>query len=209
MAVCELRITLPWTVSGVQGPASVNSLFVDFGATPITAGTLGDVLDATEALYSTGLGGLWSSLLTGEVLISAKDLSQPSIDPPVAEREGTLTPSAVGAIPTESAVLVSYRAAYASGVSKRKYRGRVFLGPLAQSQDLFTLDGHLSADAIEQVADAFVTWATAVAQGGTLSWTCGSEAEGWKDVARLEVPNEVSTLKSRQHAVTASEVRTL
>lgn len=209
MAICELRTTLPWTVTGVAGPASVNTLFVDFGATPITSGTLADVLDATEALYSTGLDGLWSSLLSGEVLISAKDLSQPSTDPPVAEREGTLTPSVDGSVAPEASILVSFRADYASGVSKRKFRGRNFVGPLALTLGNWTTDGHISAAAIEQVADAYETWATAVANGGTLSWCCGSVAEGFKDVSRLEVPNEASMLKSRQHAVTAVEVRTL
>lgn len=209
MAVCELRTTLPWIVPASPGPASVNTLYVDFGVTPITSGTLADVLDATEALYSTRLAGLWSSLLSGEVLISAKDLSQPSTDPPVAEREGTLIPSGDGSVAPEASILVSFRADYESGVSKRKFRGRNFVGPLALTLANWSLDGHISTTAIQQVADAYADWSVDVATGGTLKWCCGSVAEGFKDVSRIEVPNEVSMLRSRQHAVTAAEVRVL
>lgn len=209
MAVAEIKITLPWTVSTVRGPQSVNTLHVDFGATPITSGTLADVFSAVEDLYATGLDGIWSSLLTGEVLVSAYNLSDATPRVPVLEAEYALTPSATGGTPTEIAVNVAFRANYASGVSKRKFRGRIYLGPLSIDPAIWTTDGHLSTATTQQIADAFEAFGTAVAQGGTLNWACGSEAEGWKDVQRIEVKNELATLRSRQNSVTLVETRTL
>lgn len=61
------------------------------------------------------------------------NLSDPEPRVPILQTTQTLTVSAGAALPSECAVVLSYRAALVSGTNPARRRGRIFIGPLAAS----------------------------------------------------------------------------
>lgn len=196
MPVAAVRISLPWSNSATPGPVSVNTLYVDTGVIPITTVSAAPIVAAVETLYTSGLTGIWSPLLSGVMLTSVTDLSDPAPRVPVLESEDAITLGAVP-VPNQVAVNVGYRATYATGVSKRKFKGRVYLGPVGVAA-LEPTTSQLQNDACDQIAEAFQTFGQAIGATDDYAWVCGSEANGWKPVTIVTVPNDLATLHSRQ-----------
>lgn len=209
MPIAHAQITMPWTDTSVQGPQSVNNLYIDTGVTPITSLGMLPVGAAIETLFAEDLLDLWSPNLSGVGLVSIYDLSDPPERIPVHTREFSFTPASPAGVPTEVAVNVAYRANYESGVSRRKFRGRNYLGPLGVGEDLWTTDGHLTSAICDTVAAAYLTFAGTINATDDYVWVCGSEANDWKRVDRIEVKNELATIGRRQNSVTYTAVETV
>lgn len=99
------------------------------GATP--KGTAaGDFVNTfLNAFYQT-IDTQLSSELTGAVpLVRCFDLIEPKPRQPFAEMSLTTLACGTHRSQREAAVCLSYRAAYASGVTPKRRRGRIFLGP--------------------------------------------------------------------------------
>jgi hypothetical protein len=99
-----------------------------------------DVNDYYQAVFSL-LDGFYASIdedlfansISGPAQIKLYDMRDPVERQPVATETLNLTSSASPPLPAEVALCLSFRAAYESGVNPQRRRGRIFLGPIAQS----------------------------------------------------------------------------
>jgi hypothetical protein len=195
MPVARCTVRLDWTTPDVRGPLSSNT-FHFRTAGLISPSTLDGPLDALQALYETGLDGIWGSMLSGEGSITCYNLADPKPRIPQDERAITITPEGT-TLPTECAINLGFRAAPQLGVPKQRFRGRVMAGPLAQAA--IDQNGHITAGVLASTEAALTTFATNVNGALDWEWVVGSEAQGWQPVSRVTIPNEVATVGRRQN----------
>lgn len=104
---------------GGSDPENVGDMLYDFYQEQPTDSTF----SIAEAMTTTAL--------TGVVTIKGYDLADPQPRAPIYDDTRTLTGLGVGdALPTEVALVLSYRADYESGVPAARKRGRIYLGGL-------------------------------------------------------------------------------
>jgi len=97
----------------------------------INAAVLTDVFNAFNAFYTTWDDNL-SSVVGTSARIKIYNMDDPPPRFPIMDQTFTLTPAAGAAtMPNEVASCLSFEGLVASGVNRRRNRGRVYLGPLA------------------------------------------------------------------------------
>lgn len=204
-------VRAPWTNTAPPGPVSINTFSFSTEEAVVGPALLTPLHGAIADLWSTGLAPYLGSIFTGDLTVSSSgaDADPPGPTPAILETSHTFTPNAVGTAPPDIAMLVGFRAPYESGVSKRRFRGRQFLGPLAFDTTTFTTTGRLDPDAVDAVGQAFADFAAAVRDDTAFTWVCGSLTYGRKAVTRVEVNDEPARLSSRRQGPAHHDVETL
>lgn len=142
--------------------------------------------------FYTPLDEYLSSNIQGIVDFKGYKLLDPPERVPFDATRGTLTPG-TSSYPNELAVVLSYRAAYESGIRKARRRGRIYFGPLASSvgQDE---DGDVrltdaARAAMGGVVDA-LSGPQAITGGSTIEW-CVYSPTTYEEEAPVGVENSV------------------
>lgn len=118
---------MPWD-SGLPEDVTINTWYFNAAADADLAG----VFDELATFYA-GVDAWLSSILAGGtdgLILTAYDLADAEPREPVRTDGFVLTLGSGQPLPTEVACVVSYHAAFESGVNKARRRGRVYLGPL-------------------------------------------------------------------------------
>lgn len=136
---------------------------------PLTAAS--DFKDALDAFYQAVDANITQEFSGMVPTLKIYNLIEPKPRVPIAEYTLTALTTGSQRAPREISCVVSYRAEYVSGVSPRRRRGRIYLGPLTQqvfdtASGLFT-SGTVStistaADAFVTASDSATTWAWVV-----------------------------------------------
>lgn len=121
--------------SGVPEDSIVNTWYFDDDDDPVAApgDTSGWIADQLQAFYQAIDGVLFPTTVATPMTIRLYDMAEPEPRQPVDTWEIPLTPSASQPLPNEVALCLSFAAANESGVPPARRRGRVFLGPVAES----------------------------------------------------------------------------
>lgn len=207
MAIVKATVKLDWITNSVAGPSSSNTYYFDSGVSTPSAVLIADVYDALLALYGTDLAGVFgSTLASGQGQVSFLNLSDATPREAFSFAPIGVAPEA-DSLPTEATLRVKFGAATAPNVRRSRGKGSVNLGPLAVA----TIDagGHITGAILEQVADAYETFATAVNADPNYTWVAGSEQYGFEPVVGVQVVNEPGTIRRRQNTLTASESRAI
>lgn len=105
---------------------------VTVGATTPLAAVTAFVV-GLQAFYNS-VDLYFASLLNTYVpRVRAFDLSEPKPRQPILEADMSALTAGTGSLPRELAICMSYRGTYVSGISPKRKRGRIYLGPLATS----------------------------------------------------------------------------
>jgi hypothetical protein len=201
--------------SGLPRDRSINTFhFVDIGDPAITPPTaaldeyavaIRDFYTAAHTGSTSTLSTFLSSTLAGTWTTKFYDLHDAPPRSPL--RVDTMTPLTPGstAMPQENALCISYQAAHLSGFNQANRRGRIYIGPLAQTA-LGSVAARPNANANQLVptavaAGAFLkghSWAA-----GTRRWVVYSQKFGtWATVTDGWVDNEFDTQRRRGYRPT-------
>lgn len=204
MAIVALQVRMPWTTDAAVGPVSSNTFHFDSGGDTPTTLNFGPVGGAVIALYNT-FDGYWSSMLTGDLVIAAYNLSDAIPRLPFAN--DTITGMSVEAdtLPPESSFNIGYRYARASGVPTQRGRGTMHFGPLAKSA--IGNDGLLTSDFLDNAEGALNTFKTALA-ATVYDIVTGSDAHGWEPLERFSFGNDLGIVRRRDLESTVKRVVT-
>jgi hypothetical protein len=126
------QVTFP-RINGVPADAITNTWYFDGDdGFANDADYHGGVLDALQTFYSS-IDQYFSQAITNEATLKIYDMRDP--EPRVPEFVDTinLTLGSDQWLPAEVAVCLSFQAAATSGVSQRRRRGRIYLGPINQA----------------------------------------------------------------------------
>lgn len=82
------------------------------------------------------------------------DLSDPKPRQPIYETSLTVLTTATTWLPREIACCISYKGTYLSGVSPRRKRGRIYIGPLASTSIDLANDGLFTSTFVSTLASA-------------------------------------------------------
>lgn len=196
MAIVRFTVQLPWNVTTLRGPMSMNTFHMDSGGTTPDNSNAALLADKLISLYGTGLDGIWGSMLSGPVYVIGTKLSDPKPRTAFSYAAGTLTPEAA-TLPGEVGMKVHYKAPRASGVKAQRFRGTMRLGPLAPA--VLNTSGHVATGVQDDVLEAFETFIAGV-ETTPYTWVVGSEAGGWKPISTVHLSNELGTVGRRQFA---------
>lgn len=155
---------------------------------PLTAissfqGALEDFYQSVQAYLTSELNGVtphfrWYNLI------------EPKPRVPIVEYDyvGTLATSSQAGV-REVCCVVSYRAEYVSGVTPKRRRGRIYLGPMA-ANSLSTTDGLFSSScvtAVKNAADALVTDSDGSANYAWVVYSPTTDTSGTGETGMYEV----------------------
>lgn len=166
-----------------------------------------------NAFYQT-IDTYFSQYLGGNVpFFRAFDLSHPMPRQPVYETSLTTLASASTWLPREIACCLSYKGLYLSGVSPKRKRGRIYLGPLALATVDTANDGLFTSTFVNAVAAAATTLVTTSSASSTYRWCvyspttdpessnpaggAGSDADCWDAVTGGWVDDEIDIQRRR------------
>jgi len=206
MAICRVTVSLDWTASSVSGPLTSNNYTFDSGINVPDDDNGAELADIIQTLYGSGLQPIFGSALTGAGAIRMYNLDDSIPREPYYQQELSFA-TGDDTLPTEAALMVSFAAALPINTSRRRYRGRVHLGPMKQA----AIDpaARIQPAVLTLVADAFEDFSGAVDSNNTYDWVCGGKNDQWLPVATVGVSNEPSTVRRRQNARTALETRSV
>lgn len=193
MPIYRHVVRLPYD-SGLPGDVAVN-VYHSISDDDVAALTFNGHL---VTFYGT-IDGILSGLLSdapNAATITVYDLSDPPPRAPIGTTTFTLSTS-VNTLPPEVAMCMSFQGLKVSGLTQRRRRGRVFLGPMANINDLTT--GRPTAANVTTIAGAGDVLLTATLAAPGITWAVYSPtnndaipvADGWVD-------NEFDTLRERQ-----------
>lgn len=171
------------------------------------------VVDAHTAFFSDlsdfygAVDAHFSLFLSGAVpLMRTFDLSDPKPRQPIAEGNLPTLTTASTTLPAEIACCLSYKGTYISGVSPKRKRGRIYLGPLAAAT-INSSVGDFTSTFRGAVAAAADTLQTASAGSSAYRWVVyspssdpagtGTDADSWDAVQSGWVDNEPDVVRSR------------
>jgi hypothetical protein len=112
-------ITNTWHFRGVNAGVSV----------PTDVGVIGAALNTFYQYIDIN----FASNIAGSMVFKTYKLSDPEPRAPISTVTNTLTPSTDFGLPFEVALCLSYRAALVSGTNAARRRGRIYLGPFANT----------------------------------------------------------------------------
>jgi hypothetical protein len=120
--------------SGLPEDVTINNLYFDGNDTDTVATALAAAIDDFfgGANVTATVESRLSTQLSGAGTIKFYDMLESTPRVPFATKTFTLTPSAT-ALPGEVACCMSFQASPVSGLNQARRRGRIFLGPLANS----------------------------------------------------------------------------
>lgn len=206
MALIRAQVRLSY-FSGLPEDVVTNTLYFITGGVPATPAELDDIAARIESAYSEWGPWLGAPLRRGTDLseIRMYDMADPEPRVPVYTHVWTLpAASAATCLPLECSAVLSFHAAYTSGVPNARRRGRIYLGPLIASasasgtastfpQVVSTLVTDIVAGAVLLGTDVteVVTWAQYSPTTGLASPVEG----GWVD-------NEFDTQRRREARAT-------
>lgn len=185
---------------------------VTVGATtPLAACT--DFVDDLDGFYQT-VDTHFSQYLGGNVPFArCFDLNDPMPRQPILEQSLTTLASASTWLPREIACCVSYKGTYISGVSPKRKRGRIYLGPLASATVDTANDGMFTSSFVSAVRGAALALQTASAASSTYRWVvysptsdpqrdnpaggAGVDADCWDAVTGGWVDDEIDIQRRR------------
>jgi len=160
---------------------------------------LGTFYQAIDAHLSTFLSG-------SAPLMRTFDLSEPKPRQPIVESNLATLTTAATTLPAEIACCLSYKGTYISGVSPKRKRGRIYIGPLASATidssvgnftstfrgALATAAGTLQSDSAGATSYRWVVYSPASDPTGE-----GTDVGSWDAVTEGWVDNEPDVLRSR------------
>lgn len=139
------------------------------GATTPTAAATDFVTGALNTFYQA-VDTYLSNELNGKVpLVRCWNYLEPKPRQPFTELNLTSLTTGGNMAPRELCVCLSYRAAYVSGVTPKRRRGRIYLGPLASST-LDTSNGMVTSAAVAAIATAADVLITASKASALWRW---------------------------------------
>jgi len=170
--------------------------FITPGAVDASGDDIKDLL--TDFYNAAHANILFSSIITGTILIKLYDLEDPQPRPPVYTSSWSLTGTLGAPYPAEVAVCLSYQAPVLAGTPQARRRGRIYLGPISTAAGSSgTGDLRVAVSAREDIADAaaalanqvtyaglvWVVYSPTIDAGSTLSAACSTVTNGWVDDA--------------------------
>lgn len=165
------------------------------------------IVDHLWNTFYTPIDEYLSSNIDGTIDFKGYKLLDPPERVPFDATRGTLTPG-VTHYPNEIAVVLSYRAAYVSGVRKARRRGRIYIGPLAsvvgEDQDGDVRLADTPRVAFFTAADA-LSGATLIAGGSTIEW-CVFSPTTYEEEAPPGVENDLVALGDSFFPVTGGKI---
>lgn len=162
------QVTIPLD-SGIPEDSIVNTWHFD-GDDALGLQSVDSYYDAVMTLltgfYQTIDGEIFPSSVAPEAVVRIYDLADP--EQRIVRRQDTipLDPIAADALPNEVALCMSFAAAPAAGVNPQRRRGRVFLGPVANTK-VAVIGGQ--ARPILQMREAIAAAAATMAEGELLN----------------------------------------
>lgn len=185
---------------------------VTVGATtPVDAA---EDFSAALSVFYTAVDTYFSQYLGGHVpFLRAFNLDDPMPRQPILEESLSTLASASTWLPREIACCLSYKGTYLSGVSPKRKRGRIYLGPLALSTIDTANDGMFTSTFVNAVATAANTLLTSSTGSSTFRWVvysptsdpeatnpaggAGSDADCWDAVTGGWVDDEIDIQRRR------------
>lgn len=204
------RVQVSW-VNDSGDPIDVAMNTWHFRSDEVSSADL-DMLDISAALntFYLSFDQHMSANLTGTLEKRTYQLLDPEPRQPGIIESTGFTPGTT-ALPNELAVCLSYRAAYESGASKRRRRGRIYLGPWAATSSEFadgTGDARVATTlraAINDAAPALVGALPTPNGNSIIEWCVFSRAD-YEDAAPPGVENSVVGLSAAFHPVVGGKV---
>lgn len=199
------RVQIRYPLYGGDDQTATNTLYFR-GNDPLTAeGTdISEILDRVQA-YINAVRGQMPSTVFGASMTPVIVIYRMSDVPPrlpiFEGTDGSYTPSATQAYPSDIAICLSFRADYTSGTPRARKRGRIFIGPvIANAGTTVANQGvRITAAAITAVLAGATALATQV--GSPLWWVQWSETDGtWNLITEAWVDNQFDTRRSRDRS---------
>lgn len=175
---------------GATTPSAAAAAFLD---------DLDDFYQACDSFFGLFLSG-------SAPLARCFDLSDPKPRQPILEETLTVLTTASTQIPSEIACCMSYKGTYLSGVSPKRKRGRIYLGPLG-ANSLDTGAGTFSSTFRAAMASAADSLLTASSGSSEYRWVVyspttdtageGNNLDSWDAVVEGWVDDNPDVLRSR------------
>lgn len=146
-----------------------------FEVTDFSVGILGAVTAAVRQFYDDCGALLASDINEAAVRMKHYRMSDPEPRTPVRDTVENIGSVGTGNTAHELAAVLSFRAAFASGVNPARRRGRIFLGPLS-STVIDSGTGLLTTGTLTVMAAAATTLVTASLAAVDWSWVVYSQA---------------------------------
>lgn len=130
----RVQVSIPLE-SAVAEDAIVNTFYFDDDDDPVAGpeDTQGWILDKLTAFYQAVDSVMFPDTVGGNATVRMYDMRDPEPRVAKAEEQIMLNPSINAPLPNEVALCMSFQAERVSGQLQRRRRGRVFLGPVAES----------------------------------------------------------------------------
>lgn len=183
------QVTIPLD-TGIPADAITNTWHFDGDDGNTDASYESATMTALRQFYGDIDGVVFPESISSPATVKLYNLRDPLPRVPFYEDTITLTPSVNRAMPHEVAICLSFQAAAVSGVSQRRRRGRIYLGPVALSV-LNTDPGAPKVPALtrDAIAAAANTLRDGVAMAtGSLRWATFSPT----DVATVGIDNAMN-----------------
>lgn len=207
MTTLRCQVTLA-NVNGLPADAATNTWHFSSNSVDPLVDAATIILNL-EGFYET-IGAELSAGLAGTLAMKVYDLEEPQPRVPILEGTGAFTPGAGQSLPSECAIVLSYRAPTFSGGSPGRRRGRIFIGPLdagvLADDDGNTFVSSTAAGDIRTAAQgllaesdpAAASWAVfSPTTAGPEPWTTGELLAATLDVVGGHVDNAFDTMRSR------------
>ena len=132
MAEIGYRVQATIPTDAAVGADTVTNVFHFRKVSGTEAAAVDQMFDVIQTFYSDLATAVLSAQLDHNLLrLKAYDLEDPEPRTPVLDEFRAFTAPTVGSsLPHENAIVLSIRAAFASGVNPARRRGRLYIGPL-------------------------------------------------------------------------------
>lgn len=170
---------------------------------------LDDITAALTTLYNV-LDGSLSKELSGAWRIKIYDMEDAPPRVPVRDTAPAALNPAASSLPSQMALVVNYEALPISGIPQARRRGRVFLGPLSDSQaDITGEDARASADinAIGNAFGALIPSVAAPSSGSGIVWQVFSRRNAYDHLGLPYSEPEPTYTLAALNAGTAAIIR--
>lgn len=130
----RVQVTIPMDTA-IPQDAVTNTFYFDDDDDPLWSAeqTFGRIVDRLDAFYAAFSVDLFPVVVGNVATVRAYDMAAP--EPRVQVDQGTfpIATGASGPLPSEVALCASFSADLASGDNPKRRRGRLYLGPVAES----------------------------------------------------------------------------
>lgn len=179
-----------------------------------------DLADRVKNFY-VAIQSILAPTFAGTGTVKVYDMTQVEPRVPVFTLPFTFTPSTADALPSEVAIVLSYRGAIVSGIPRARRRGRVYLGPLSTAVLAATPTGaagpRVPAATITTILNASDELAKGPDPGDfrlavyspTIHQATSSLDQAFEDVVEMSVDNEFDTQRRRGQLATTRTAITI